>query len=185
MFPLFNISTFRCFNLLMFLPLAIFKHWHFQPLILSTCQHFNIGMFPLFNISMFQPFGVSAFWHFQPLVFQSFSVLTVQHFLHLDNFWHFNLLTFSTFRCFRLLYFDLLMYQPLYVSTFRHFRHLDIFCIFDILTFSFPFFLNVDAPKEVEHGQTLAYRTSLGPSLQLYKWLQANHALTPWCSNTT
>ncbi len=35
------------------------------------------------------------------------------------------------------------------------------------------------------HGQTLAYRTSLGLSFQLQKWLHANHALTARCSNTT
>ncbi len=30
----------------------------------------------------------------------------------------------------------------------------------------------------IDHGQTLADRTSLGPSFQLYKWLHAQHALT-------
>jgi hypothetical protein len=39
----------------------------------------------------------------------------------------------------------------------------------------------VDDSKLVKHGQTLAYRTSLGPSFQLQKWLHASYfALTAW-----
>ncbi len=36
--------------------------------------------------------------------------------------------------------------------------------------------------QHLSHGQTLTYRTSLGPSFQLQKWPHANHALTARCS---
>jgi hypothetical protein len=50
--------------------------------------------------------------------------------------------------------------------------------VYRVRTFSYLFDILV-------HRQTLAYRTSLGPSLQLQKWLHAYHALTARCSNTT